>query len=300
MTETISTIVMILTIVTATALAITIRQQRLIRKRQRQVQDQIEASDQRRINIWREECIALAESLMQREARGFRFPIEWKSSAAEDCFMWMILGRPTTGTFVEVGAHDGYRGSNTYALEAMGWTGVLIEPIPDAFQKCKACRPGSAVVQAACSRKGSSGQTTFAYVAGSEQEEQMSFLTGSGGEGPHRRTLRTRAKLIEQITVPLSTMDAVLTPHLQRLDVAVIDVEGGEADLLDGFSLSTFRPKILLIEDRYPPPIGDVRTKPYIDGAGYVYVTHLGLNNLFVHKDEPEVLAAARRLALTF
>ncbi len=34
--------------------------------------------------------------------------------------------------------------------------------------------------------------------------------------------------------------------------------------------------------------------------AGYVYVTRMGLNNLFVHKDEHEVMREAKRLAKIF
>ena len=49
------------------------------------------------------------------------------------------------GFFVEAGANDGYRQSNTYLLErARGWTGILVEAIPDLARRCARERPRSA------------------------------------------------------------------------------------------------------------------------------------------------------------
>ena len=48
------------------------------------------------------------------------------------------------GTFFEAGAHDGYTQSNTYFLEAhRGWSGVLVEAIPELHAKATARRPRS-------------------------------------------------------------------------------------------------------------------------------------------------------------
>jgi FkbM family methyltransferase len=293
-------IAIVLAVVAIVGVLVMLRQQRLMRKRLKEAQRKLEIENERRLDRWRDENSRALHAMFTQQSRQTRYELEWKSDSGEDCFIWMALGRPTLGSFVEVGAHDGYFRANTYALEAMGWTGVLIEPIPEAFEKCKARRPGSKVVRAACSRKGSKGTTTFTMVAGSGADEQLSFITDSGGGGPHRQPLKKRAKLLTQIEVPLTTMDEVLSPYVQRLDLAVIDVEGGEADLLDGFSLDKFKPRIILIEDRSPPPNSEPRVLKILADAGYVYVTRMGLNNLFVHKDEHDVLREAKRLAKIF
>ena len=42
------------------------------------------------------------------------------------------------GFFVEAGANDGFNQSNTYYLEKIKkWSGILIEPIPDLYNKLK-------------------------------------------------------------------------------------------------------------------------------------------------------------------
>src|SRR5690348_11414021 len=48
------------------------------------------------------------------------------------------------GRFIEVGANDGFSQSNTYALERFyDWRGILIEPIPQLFERCKRFRPAA-------------------------------------------------------------------------------------------------------------------------------------------------------------
>ena len=51
------------------------------------------------------------------------------------------------GTFVEAGAHDGYTQSNTYYLEReRGWSGLLVEAIPELERKARRRRPRSEVL----------------------------------------------------------------------------------------------------------------------------------------------------------
>ena len=57
---------------------------------------------------------------------------------------------PGPGIFVEAGAHDGYTQSNTYFLERRrGWSGVLVEAVPELAERARRRRPRSRVVQAA-------------------------------------------------------------------------------------------------------------------------------------------------------
>ena len=56
-----------------------------------------------------------------------------------------VIGR-RDGFFVEAGANDGFTQSNTYALERfLGWTGLLIEPVPWLADLCREFRPRSSV-----------------------------------------------------------------------------------------------------------------------------------------------------------
>ena len=50
------------------------------------------------------------------------------------------------GVFVDIGAYDGICGSNTYFFEKhLNWTGMCIEPSPDAFEKLEKNRQSKCI-----------------------------------------------------------------------------------------------------------------------------------------------------------
>ena len=55
------------------------------------------------------------------------------------------------GTFLEIGANNGYSQSNTYYFEKIRrWKGILIEPIPQLYEECVKRRKRSHVFNYAC------------------------------------------------------------------------------------------------------------------------------------------------------
>jgi FkbM family methyltransferase len=65
------------------------------------------------------------------------------------------------GFFVDVGANDPRRNSLTFPLEAMGWRGVLVEPLRACYEHLVADRPGSQVFHCACVAPDSTGKVTL-------------------------------------------------------------------------------------------------------------------------------------------
>jgi hypothetical protein len=55
-----------------------------------------------------------------------------RGQVAQDRFVWNILGHKTDGFFLDIGAGHPVSYSNSYALEQMGWTGILCDlHLPD-------------------------------------------------------------------------------------------------------------------------------------------------------------------------
>jgi FkbM family methyltransferase len=154
------------------------------------------------------------------------------------------------GFFVEAGANDGYMQSNTYYFERIkGWTGVLIEPVPQLFETCKRERPHSVVVQAALVPPELEGQTVKLTVAG-----LMSLVHGAQGSAEADRahaaegTRRGREPNYE-IEVEGRTLSSVLDEvGAPEIDLLVLDVEGYEAEVLAGLDLERHIPRFLLVE----------------------------------------------------
>ncbi len=91
-----------------------------------------------------------------------------RSQHGEDALAWNLLGRSRTGFFIEAGAHDGVSLSNTFFLESVGWTGLLVEAHPELFDKCKRSRPRSQVVHAALGPDHGPTTCEFQMVLGAE------------------------------------------------------------------------------------------------------------------------------------
>lgn len=155
---------------------------------------------------------------------------------------------PQRGTFVEVGAADGYIESNTYYLEKFKhWSGILIEPIPDLYKKCVAERPRSKVFNCALVSDNYRGTTVVM-----RQGYLMSTVKGALGEEEEAHLGRAayfHGTNTEEVTVPARTLTSVLKETgVSHIDFFSLDVEGYELNVLKGLDLNIYRPTYLLIE----------------------------------------------------
>lgn len=70
------------------------------------------------------------------------------------------------GFFIEVGANDGYSQSNTYFLQKKRkWKGILVEGIPELFEKARIKRSKSAVYNCALVSNEHRGSTVIMHYA---------------------------------------------------------------------------------------------------------------------------------------
>lgn len=152
------------------------------------------------------------------------------------------------GTFVEAGAYDGYWGSNTYWFERFrGWSGVLIEPVPELADRARRDRPRSQVFQCALVPPGYSGNRValryggaMSVVAGAwNGDEEEHARAGALMEGLETFLLKVPARLLSDV------LDEASITHI---DLLTLDVEGFEAAVLRGLDLSRHTPRFLLVE----------------------------------------------------
>lgn len=160
------------------------------------------------------------------------------------------------GVFVEAGAHDGYTQSNTYYLERhCGWSGLLVEPIPELRRRCLQRRPRSQVVGAALVGAGTAGGNVT-----------MSFgdlMSTIGDERHAHQGLAVAGRNPYSVDVPARTLSDILEDAgLEHIDLLVLDVEGHELEALSGLDLDRHRPERLLVEMLDRP-----RQQPAIDAA---------------------------------
>lgn len=164
---------------------------------------------------------------------------------------------PSTGTFVEAGALDGFNFSNTYFLDRVkGWSGVLIEPNPPHFEACRKFRRRNTVINCALVPFGYNSPTIeLTYGA------DLSWVDSAyvGVELAERRALLDRHKLSgECITVPARTLQSIIDEFSLKVDFLSLDVEGFEASVLQGVDLVRSGPKVILAECHNEQRLKDV------------------------------------------
>jgi len=215
--------------------------------------------------------------------------VVFRSQYGEDSLIWDLLGGQTEGVYVECGAFDGLTFSVTSGFDSMGWEGLLVEAIPERFTECVRNRPNAIVRHAALGGPGQPATAQFVHLDDIEGGMRSHGATTTA-HGP-----RTAAHAGRLVTVPATTMDALLEEHFpgRRLDVAVIDVEGGETELLRGFSLARWAPRVLLIEDN--ARLDETPLARVMAGEPFVQIGWLDVNRVYVHRDERTILDVVNR-----
>ncbi len=191
-----------------------------------------------------------------------------------------FFGEGYRGTFVDVGAADVQRNSQTYDLEQAGWSGVLIEPRPDCAEQLRRERR-SPVFEVACSSPAKAGTTMTLHLAGGHSSLNDTFVVaGMTSKG--------------EITVAVRTLDDVLTEAglTAPIDLVSIDVEGHEPEVLAGFDLQRWRPRVLVIEDH----VLNLRLHRLLQGRGYKWVQRVDFNGWYVPDDNPMRVSGIGRL----
>ncbi len=183
------------------------------------------------------------------------------------------------GFFVEVGANEPVERSQTWHLEQIGWTGVLIEPQPDLAVALVKERKAM-VFAVACSSPENTGRTMPLHVAG-----PLSSL--------QRDAMAPGAVLEEIIEVRVRTLDSMLAEANapSPVDLLSIYVEGHEIEVLRGFDFARWKPRLIMIEDH----VSSLAKHWYLVSSGYRLIRRVGNNGWYVPTAERVTVSWADR-----
>lgn len=195
-----------------------------------------------------------------------------------------IFHNMENGTFLDVGAHDGVTINNTYFFEKeLGWTGLLVEPIPSVFKKLKTNRT-SAVLQACAWTK--KNQKKFKIIEG--YSEMLSGLTDQYTP-EHKERVKNEVKNMKQKTYEIDVdcfdINDILSGKnggidLCKLDLLSIDTEGSEEVIIQHIDFAKFDISVIVMENNYDhEPI-----RKFLRSKGYRYVKRLEIDDIFVKK----------------
>jgi len=255
------------------------------------------AADQEQLLLrTRQRLYALeATEALRAAGRPPRDRIEFVSQYGEDLLLFDLLGHEPRGMIIEAGAFDGKHYSVSNAFDAMGWTTLLIEPIPEMAERARRNRPNARVEACALAAPNSPGSITLS-------------VTGDalGGMLSHVQMTETQRKMVEYhkasvtpITVAARTLSDLLGSQSGPIDALILDVEGYEIAALQGLNFNLHAPRIMLIEDNSRREESELGA--FMQRLPYTQIGWLQVNRIYIHQQAGNELARARvlRSALT-
>ena len=178
------------------------------------------------------------------------------------------------GYFVEIGANDPIAvNSQSWHLESqLQWTGILVEPNPVLAERCRELRSGATTFACACVDDENIKELTL-YVPLRDGKE-MDVHAGISKNIDDFNYQQHR-----EIKVPGRTLNSLLEEvGVNQIDLLSIDVEGAELQVLKGFDMQKYRPKLVLLEDKHLY----LTKHHYLKKLGYSLVKRTGFNFWYV------------------
>jgi FkbM family methyltransferase len=193
--------------------------------------------------------------------------------------------------FVQIGANDGLTGDNLHHLvRRYGWSGILVEPLSDAFSRLKSNYDG---------QKGLYFEN--AAIAHSSGEQDLYYLPGVGLEPEidkdnlfwydqlgsfsldhvkkHARRDEDCASIVSERVRTITFAELADKHHLTRIDLLAIDAEGYDYEILKQIDFERFRPEVILFEHRHLPEGDRIACTHFLEEHGYK-LRHFALDTL--------------------
>jgi FkbM family methyltransferase len=190
----------------------------------------------------------------------------------QDLIAYLYLKEKKDGFYIDIGANDGITGSNTYALEQMGWKGACIEPQPDIFKKLKHFR------------KCDCYNTALSSVSGETLEflraKNINALSGFSEwiTEDHKKAIYASGAF-ERINITTKTFDDIMKNYpVKTIDFMSLDVEGCELPILKSINFSEYSFGFIAVEENGH---GD-EINAHLLKNGYKFLMWAGCDMIFV------------------
>ena len=186
------------------------------------------------------------------------------------------------GFFVELGANDGIKQSNTFYFEKnLGWNGILIEPIKTKYLKCLKYRSSkNYFYNNACvgiNFKRDKIKMIYSDLMSSIDDKEIINKIDAKKHAKDGEKYLLKNEKIEEFWVSTRTLNDILqevnTPKL--IDFLSLDVEGSELEVLNGIDFKIYNFKFILVESR-----NDDEIVKYLSNKNYNFLEKISKRDL--------------------
>ena len=181
------------------------------------------------------------------------------------------------GVFLDVGAFEPIRISNSYHFEKNGWAVYCFEANTNSIPLLKTLRANVfnyAIYDRDLPEVEFNIVTTNGWTAGFSAIEISQDIANAFNT-------KLRKRQIEKIKVPQRTLNTILSSelaHIINIDVLKIDIEGGELKCLQGIDLTKYKPRLIALENI----TNSSAIKDYLAGFGYVLDKQIAYNQFYL------------------
>ena len=166
------------------------------------------------------------------------------SQEGEDLILTRLFGKKNNGFYIDVGAHHPLRFSNTYIFYKRGWSGINIEPNPDALALFNRYRKRDINLSL-----GANKSDGVLYYFMFNEPALNSFNEALSKE----RDGMAHYRIVNKKTIKVQRLSKILEENLPdgiKIDFLSIDVEGFDLNVLESNDWVRFRPNCVLVEDK--------------------------------------------------
>ncbi len=170
---------------------------------------------------------------------------KWYAQNQEDKFICDFF-EDYTGSLLDIGANDGKTLSNSLALIERGWSAVLVEPSPKAFERLQQLHKGNSRVQCEnCAITSQIGEYGFYDTGDHLGKGDTSLLStlelkelNRFGQVPYNK-IKVAGITIKQL---------MQLTHTIHFDFITIDAEGQDVEILKQMDLEAMGCKLICVE----------------------------------------------------
>ena len=207
---------------------------------------------------------------------------KYYSQVGQDEFLDIeIFKKKSNGFFVEIGANDGVLFSNTLFFEKYrSWSGLLIEPNPDQFEKILKNRKSKSLN---ISISDIEGEMVFNKVSGYGQQLSGLVLKYDPKHVERiNKTIEEFGGFQEQIKISSDSLANVFENQgVKKIDFVSLDTEGGELDILKTIDFSKVIIEVFIVENNY----SDNGIYEFLTSKGYKLIKRLEMDEIYLRRN---------------
>jgi hypothetical protein len=236
-----------------------------------------------------------------------------KSQSGEDFVLLRWFNGLCQGTFIELGALDGIKFSNSYLFEfALQWQGLLIEITPPSFAALQKNRPNNVLVHAGvCEQR----QTIHYYNSTANKTAVPGIVEFASPQFRQRWWPDLKAdwsNSVEMECIPLQEIiEEHYLPAIKRklpnssytsrvatatdddktvhFDFLSLDVEGAEDQVLRSIDFNKVSFGIVLLEADDYNELKNLAVRVFLESKGYLFLKSEQRSYWFVHKQFDQI-----------